>query len=314
MLGQKHLNHYDRNAPLRKKENKQISWEDAKTLVLSAYQEFSPTLAKIGEKFFTKNWIDAKVADGKDSGAFSHPCVPSVHPYILMNYQGKTRDVMTLAHELGHGIHQCLAAKQGYLMSSTPLTLAETASVFGEQLTFQKILKNEKNAAAKKLIIAAKVEDMLNTAIRQIAFLEFERKIHDERKNGEISLEKICEFWMEVQKESLGSAFKLNEEYRFFWSYIPHFIHSPFYVYSYAFGECLVNSLYGVYKKGEIKNFAAKYLEMLESGGTRHHKEMLEPFGLNACDPDFWQAGLNVISDYIDMIDAKTGSSVFSGV
>jgi oligoendopeptidase F len=243
------------------------------------------------------------VQNGKDSGAFSHPCVPSVHPYILMNYQGKVRDVMTLAHELGHGVHQYLARRQGYFMSETPLTLAETASVFGEQLTFQKILKNEKNPQKKKLIIAAKVEDMINTAIRQIAFLEFEKKVHDARKNGEISLEKICEFWMEVQKESLGSVFKFDEEYRFFWSYIPHFIHSPFYVYAYAFGECLVNSLYGVYKSGKVKNFEEKYLQMLESGGIKHHKEMLEPFGLNAAKPEFWQAGLDVISSYIDMIE-----------
>jgi oligoendopeptidase F len=303
ILGKKTMNHWDRNAPLSKDENKIVSWKDAKDLVLSAYEEFDPKMKKLGEQFFEKNWIDAQVRNGKDSGAFSHSTVPSVHPYILMNYQGKVRDIMTLAHELGHGIHQCLAKKQGALMCGTPLTLAETASVFGEQLTFQKILKNEKDEKKKSLIIANKIEDMINTAVRQIAFLEFERKIHDERKNGEISLEKICAFWMEVQKESLGPIFKFDEEYKFFWSYIPHFIHSPFYVYSYAFGDCLVNSLYGVYKKGNIKNFEAKYLEMLESGGTKHHKEMLEPFGLNAKDPKFWQAGLDVIIDYIDQLE-----------
>ncbi len=303
ILGKKQLNYWDRNAPLSPNENKIISWESAKNLVLEAYEEFHPNLRKIGELFFEQNWIDAEVRNGKDSGAFSHPCVPSVHPYILMNYQGKVRDVMTLAHELGHGVHQYLARDCGYLMSSTPLTLAETASVFGEQLTFQKILKNEKNAENKKLIIAAKIEDMLNTVVRQIAFLEFEKKVHDARKNGEISLEKICEFWMEVQKESLGSAFKFDEEYKFFWSYIPHFIHSPFYVYAYAFGDCLVNSLYGIYQEKKIKNFSEKYLEMLSAGGTKHHEELLKPFGLSVKDPQFWQSGLNVIINYINQLE-----------
>jgi len=303
ILGKKSLNYWDRNAPLSKEENKVIPWESAKELVLSAYEEFSLEMKKIGALFFDNNWIDAEVKTGKDSGAFSHPCVPSVHPYILMNYQGKTRDVMTLAHELGHGVHQYLAASQGYFMSQTPLTLAETASVFGEQLTFQKILKNEKDQKKKKLIIAAKVEDMINTVVRQIAFLEFERKVHDARKNGEVPLEKICQFWMEIQKESLGPIFKYDEEYRFFWSYIPHFIHSPFYVYAYAFGDCLVNSLYGVYQSKKVKNFEEKYLEMLRSGGIKHHKEMLEPFGLSVSDPKFWQAGLDVIINYIDQLE-----------
>lgn len=303
MLGKKVMNYWDRNAPLSKAENKLITWESAQNLVLEAYAEFSPEMKKIGEMFFKKNWIDAEVRKGKDSGAFSHPCVPSVHPYILMNYQGKVRDVMTLAHELGHGVHQYLASSQGYLMAGTPLTLAETASVFGEQLTFQKILKNEKDPQKKKLIIAAKVEDMINTVVRQIAFLEFETKVHKARKNGEISLEKICEFWMEVQKESLGSAFKFDDEYKYFWCYIPHFIHSPFYVYAYAFGDCLVNSLYGVYKSDKVKNFEEKYLQMLGKGGSQHHKEMLEPFGLSIKDEKFWQSGLDVISDYIDQLE-----------
>ncbi len=303
ILGKKTLNYWDRNAPLSKIENKKISWEEAKNLVLSAYEEFSPQMKKIGKTFFDKNWIDAQVRTGKDSGAFSHSTVPSVHPYILMNYQGKVRDVMTLAHELGHGIHQCLAGVQGHLMSSTPLTLAETASVFGEQLAFQKILKNEKDAKRKKFIIAAKVEDMINTVTRQIAFLEFEKKVHEARKDAEIPLEKLCQFWMEIQKESLGPIFKFDEEYRFFWSYIPHFIHSPFYVYAYAFGDCLVNSLYGIYKSGKIKNFEEKYLAMLASGGTKHHKEMLEPFNLSIRDPEFWQAGLDVIIGYINQLE-----------
>lgn len=309
MLGQKFLNYYDRNAPLAKNDEKIIRWQEAKELVLEAYGEFHPNLRKIGQQFFDKNWIDAKVANGKDSGAFSHPCVPSVHPYILMNFQGKVRDVMTLAHELGHGIHQFLAAKQGYLQAQTPLTLAETASVFGEQLTFQKILANETNDKKRSLIIASKVEDMINTVIRQIAFLDFERKIHDERKNGEIAMEKICEFWLEVQKESLGSAFKFGKEYRFFWCYIPHFIHSPFYVYSYGFGDCLVNALYGIYKSQNTKilkqEFSEKYLKMLESGGALHHKELLAPFGLSIAKPEFWQSGLDVIISLIDQLEAS---------
>jgi len=302
ILGKKQLNYWDRNAPLSKKENQITSWNDAKNLVLEAYAEFSPQMQKIGTEFFKKNWIDAKTRPGKDSGAFSHPCVPSVHPYILMNYQGKTRDIMTLAHELGHGVHQHLARDCGYLMSGTPLTLAETASVFGEQLTFQKILQKEKDPQKKRLIIASKVEDMINTVVRQIAFLEFEKKVHDARKNGEISLEKICEFWMTVQKDSLGSAFKFDEEYRFFWAYIPHFIHSPFYVYAYAFGDCLVNSLYGIYKSG-AKDFEKKYLAMLAAGGTKHHKEMLAPFGISINNEKFWQSGLDVIIDYIDQLE-----------
>ncbi len=303
ILGKKTLNYWDRNAPLSKNENKLISWQEAKDLVLSSYEEFSPQMSKIAQMFFDKKWIDAAPKSGKDSGAFSHPCVPSVHPFILMNYQGKVRDVMTLAHELGHGIHQYLARSQGYFMSDTPLTFAETASVFGEQLTFQKILKNEKNPTQKKLIIANKVEDMINTVIRQIAFLEFEKKVHEARKNGEISLEKICEFWMDVQKESLGSAFKFDEEYRFFWCYIPHFIHSPFYVYSYAFGDCLVNSLYGIYKSNKVSNFEEKYLEMLKSGGTKNHQDLLKPFKLSIQDESFWQSGLDVITNYINQLE-----------
>lgn len=310
MLGQKFLNYYDRNAPLAKSDNKPISWTKAQDLVLEAYSEFNPALEKIGRQFFEKNWIDAKVVSGKDSGAFSHPCVPSVHPYILMNFQGKIRDVMTLAHELGHGIHQVLAGKQGYLQAQTPLTLAETASVFGEQLVFQKILANEKNSEKRKLIIANKVEDMINTVVRQIAFLDFEKKIHDERKNGEIALEKICTFWMQIQRESLGNAFKFDDEYRFFWCYIPHFIHSPFYVYSYAFGDCLVNSLYGIYQQEKIsknggKIFSENYLKMLESGGILHHKELLAPFGLSIAKSEFWQSGLNVIISLIDQLEGN---------
>tara|TARA_Y100000385_G_scaffold159835_1_gene165898 strand:+ start:463 stop:2223 length:1761 start_codon:yes stop_codon:yes gene_type:complete len=301
LLGLNKMHYSDRNAPLSMDENL-TSWEDAKKIVLDAYNNFSPELAKIGQRFFDNNWIDVGVRDGKDSGAFAHPTIPSVHPYLLLNYQGKVRDIMTLAHELGHGVHQILASKKGYFMSGTPLTLAETASVFGEQLTFQEILKREQNQERKKIIIASKVEDMINTVIRQISFLEFERKVHDERKKGEISTERLCQFWMEVQKESLGGIFTFDDEYKYYWSYIPHFIHSPFYVYSYAFGDCLVNSLYGAYKNG-LDNFEEKYLAMLKAGGTLHHKELLAPFGLDASHKEFWQFGLDVISNYIDQID-----------
>ncbi len=302
ILGKDKLQYFDRNAPLPNAKEENISWEEAKEIVLTAYANFSPQLAQEGKRFFDNNWIDVGVRKGKDSGAFAHPCVPSVHPYLLLNYQGKVRDVMTLAHELGHGVHQLLSAKQGYLMAGTPLTLAETASVFGEQITFQEILRREKNSENKKLIIAGKVEDMINTVIRQIAFLDFEKKVHENRKNGEISIVDLNKFWMEVQKESLGDIFEFSEEYQYYWSYIPHFIHSPFYVYSYAFGDCLVNSLYGAYKGG-LKNFEEKYFEMLKAGGTLHHKELLNPFGLNASDPEFWQKGLDVISSYIDMLE-----------
>ena len=301
LLGLKKMHYSDRNAPLSMDE-KLTSWEDAKKIVSQAYNNFSPELAKIGQRFFDNNWIDVGVRDGKDSGAFAHPTVPSVHPYLLLNYQGKVRDIMTLAHELGHGVHQVLSSKQGYFMSGTPLTLAETASVFGEQLTFQEILKRENDPERKKIIIASKVEDMINTVIRQIAFLEFERKVHDARKEGEISTEKLCQFWMEVQEDSLGDIFTFDDEYKYYWSYIPHFIHSPFYVYSYAFCDCLVNSLYACYKNG-LENFEGKYLEMLKAGDTLHHKDLLAPFGLDASKPEFWQQGLDVIGGYIDQLE-----------
>ena len=282
--------------------SEKISWDVAVDTVIEAYSDFSPEMAKIGKRFFDENWIDAPAREGKDSGAFSHPTVPSAHPYILMNFQGKIRDVMTLAHELGHGVHQCLAAEQGALMASTPLTLAETASVFGEQLTFRKLLERQESEQQKKIMIANKVEDMLNTVVRQIAFCEFERQVHDERKNGEIPAERLCEIWLDVQKESLGPAIKFDDEYKYFWSYIPHFIHTPFYVYAYAFGDCLVNSLYKVYQDSP-DGFVEKYIEMLKAGGTLRHKELLAPFGLDASDPKFWQGGLDIISSFVDQLN-----------
>jgi oligoendopeptidase F len=298
----KKLKYWDRNAPLPAAPERAIPWRDARETVLGAYARFTPDMAKIGKRFFDEGWIDAEVRPGKQSGAFSHPTVPSAHPYILMNYQGKARDVMTLAHELGHGVHQVLAGRQGHLMADTPLTLAETASVFGEMLTFRSMLDGETDAARKRAMLAGKVEDMLNTVVRQIAFFEFERRVHDERRQGELLPERLGEIFTAVQRESLGPAFDFDEEYRHFWCYIPHFIHSPFYVYAYAFGDCLVNSLYAVYQQAD-KGFAEKYLEMLRAGGTKRHKELLAPFGLDASDPAFWRKGLSVVEGFIDELE-----------
>jgi len=298
----KKLEYWDRNAPLPAAPERAIPWRAARETVLGAYARFTPDMAKIGKRFFDEGWIDAEVRPGKQSGAFSHPTVPSAHPYILMNYQGKARDVMTLAHELGHGVHQVLAGRQGHLMADTPLTLAETASVFGEMLTFRAMLDGETDAARKRAMLAGKVEDMLNTVVRQIAFFEFERRVHDERRQGELLPERLGEIFTAVQRESLGPAFDFDEEYRHFWCYIPHFIHSPFYVYAYAFGDCLVNSLYAVYQQAD-KGFAEKYLEMLRAGGTKRHKELLAPFGLDASDPAFWRKGLSVVEGFIDELE-----------
>jgi oligoendopeptidase F len=302
-FGKTRLPHWDRNAPLPKVPTRTIDWAEAKGTVLDAYAKFSPHMADIAERFFAKNWIDAPVRPGKAPGAFAHPTVPSVHPYVLLNYQGKPRDVMTLAHELGHGVHQVLAAPNGALMAPTPLTLAETASVFGEMLTFRALLARITDKEQRRAMLAAKVEDMINTVVRQIAFYGFERRVHVERKSGELTAERLGEVWREVQGESLGPAIELKPGYETFWTYIPHFIHSPFYVYAYAFGDCLVNSLYAVYERSEA-GFAARYLDMLAAGGTKHHSELLAPFGLDARDPTFWQGGLSVIERLIDELEA----------
>jgi oligoendopeptidase F len=296
-FGKDQLNHWDRNAPLPNVPTRSYNWEDARHLVLSAYSAFSPKMAQIAQRFFDERWIDAPVRPGKAPGAFAHPTVPSAHPYVLLNYQGKPRDVMTLAHELGHGVHQVLAAPNGALMAPTPLTLAETASVFGEMLTFRSLLA-QAGPEQRRAMLAAKVEDMINTVVRQIAFYSFERKLHEARREGELTAEQIGELWMSVQGESLGPAIAMREGYETFWAYIPHFVHSPFYVYAYAFGDCLVNSLYGVYQKAE-SGFVEKYFALLSAGGTKHHSELLAPFGLDARDPGFWQIGLNMIEGMI---------------
>ncbi len=305
-FGQDALDFWDRNAPLPNMPQRTYAWVDARDTVLGAYAAFSPRMAGIAEEFFTRNWIDAPVRPGKAPGAFAHPTVPSAHPYVLLNYQGKPRDVMTLAHELGHGVHQVLAAPNGALMANTPLTLAETASVFGEMLTFQALLAKAQSIAERRAMLAAKIEDMINTVVRQIAFYTFERKVHVERRSGELTREKICELWMSVQSESLGPAIRLGPGYETYWAYIPHFIHSPFYVYAYAFGDCLVNSLYGVYQRAS-EGFAERYLAMLAAGGSKHYSELLAPFGLDAKDPAFWQIGLSMIGSLIDELEMLDG-------
>ena len=296
------LDYWDRNAPLPEDDARLYDWPQARKMVLDAYGSFEPRLAQIAERFFDERWIDAELRDGKDSGAFSHSTVPSVHPYILMNFHGKARDVMTLAHELGHGVHQVLSGPQGTLMADTPLTTAETASVFGEMLTFRSLLDGENTLAGRHILLAGKVEDMLNTVVRQIAFHTFEERVHDERAKGELSPERLGDIWMDVQRESLGDSIRFDDDYRSYWAYIPHFVHSPFYVYAYAFGDCLVNSLYDVFQGGH-PGFQEKYLDMLSAGGTRRHKELLAPFGLDASDPDFWKRGMGVVAGFVEELE-----------
>jgi oligoendopeptidase F len=302
-LGLEKLKQWDRNAPLPESDEKVYDWEEARQIVLDAYSGFAPEMAEIAGRFFDNNWIDAAVRPGKSPGAFAHPTVPSVHPYVMLNYLGKPRDVMTLAHELGHGVHQVLAADQGLLMSQTPLTLAETASVFGEMLTFRSLLDRAQSPAERKVMLARKVEDMINTVVRQIAFYLFERKVHEARLEGELTSEQLGEIWLDIQKTSLGPVFEFDQDYASYWSYIPHFIHSPFYVYAYAFGDCLVNSLYSVYQNAE-QGFQERYFEMLKAGGSKHHSELLRPFDIDASDPDFWYKGISMISGLIDEIEA----------
>ncbi len=302
-FGKEQLNAWDRNAPLPTSDDRVYDWQTARDTVLEAYGAFSPQLVEIAEPFFTRGWIDAPTKDGKSPGAFAHPTVPSAHPYLMLNYLGKARDVMTLAHELGHGVHQVLAAPQGALMAPTPLTLAETASVFGEMLTFRSMLAKTTDPRQRFAMLSSKVEDMLNTVVRQIAFYTFEREVHTRRKEGELTTEDLNRIWLDIGAESLGPGIKLNEGYDIFWAYIPHFIHSPFYVYAYAFGDCLVNSLYAQYEKSS-EGFAERYFELLKAGGSRHHSELLAPFGLDARDPGFWDLGLGMIERLIDELEA----------
>ncbi|WP_299200977.1 M3 family oligoendopeptidase [uncultured Tateyamaria sp.] len=302
-LGLEKMQVWDRNAPLPMEDPRIVNWDEAEKTVMDAYNAFDPRMGELANPFFKKGWIDAGVKPGKAPGAFAHPTVTDVHPYVMLNYLGKPRDVMTLAHELGHGVHQVLAAGQGEMLSSTPLTLAETASVFGEMLTFRKMLDGAKDDAQRKVMLAGKVEDMINTVVRQIAFYDFECKLHEARRGGELTPEDINDIWMSVQGESLGPAFEFMDGYETFWAYIPHFVHSPFYVYAYAFGDGLVNALYSVYAEG-TEGFEDKYFDMLKAGGSKHHKELLAPFGLDASDPKFWDKGLSMISGFIDELEA----------
>ena len=301
-----HLEYWDRNAPLSQESEQGISWLQARDIVLKAYEQFSPSMAQIGRQFFDKNWIDAAVKQGKTSGAFSHSTVPSANPYILLSYQGKTRDVMTLAHELGHGIHQVLAGKQGTLLSDTPLTLAETASVFGEMLVFKSMLKNQTDPVKKRQLVAGKIDDMMNTVVRQIAFYDFEQQVHIHRRSKELSADDISNLWLETQRQALGPAVHMDDTSRPYWAYVSHFIHSPFYVYAYAFGDCLVNSLYAVYQnqsENQPGQFVDKYIDLLSAGGTKKYADLLQPFGLKADDPEFWNQGLGMIADFINQLE-----------
>ncbi|NRB16760.1 MAG: M3 family oligoendopeptidase [Rhodobacteraceae bacterium] len=302
-LGLERMQVWDRNAPLPMENTRTVSWAEAEQTVMEAYTAFDPRMGELAAPFFSKGWIDAGVKPGKAPGAFAHPTVTDVHPYVMLNYLGKPRDVMTLAHELGHGVHQRLAAGQGEMLSSTPLTLAETASVFGEMLTFRKMLDKAETKEQRKILLAGKVEDMINTVVRQIAFYDFECKLHAARAEGELTPDDINALWMSVQAESLGECFDFMDGYETFWAYIPHFVHSPFYVYAYAFGDGLVNALYSVYAEGD-EGFEDKYFEMLKAGGSKHHKELLAPFGLDASDPKFWDKGLSMISGFIDELEA----------
>ncbi|PRY91167.1 M3 family oligoendopeptidase [Donghicola tyrosinivorans] len=302
-LGLDTMEVWDRNAPLPMETQRKINWPEAEKIVMDAYGSFDQRMAELAEPFFSKGWIDAGVKPGKAPGAFAHPTVTDAHPYVLLNYLGKPRDVMTLAHELGHGVHQRLAAGQGEMLSSTPLTLAETASVFGEMLTFRKMLEGAKDKNERKVMLAGKVEDMINTVVRQIAFYDFECKLHDARRSGELTPDDINALWMSVQAESLGPVFDFMPGYETFWAYIPHFVHTPFYVYAYAFGDGLVNALYAAYQE-QPEGFQDKYFEMLKAGGSKHHKELLAPFGLDASDPAFWDKGLSMIEGFIDELEA----------
>lgn len=301
-LGVEKIPFWDRLAPAPFGHDHSISWETAKKIVLDAYHEFSPQMASIAKTFFDNNWIDAKPYEGKDSGAYMNGVVKSHHPYVFMNYHGTLSDVKTLAHELGHAVHYVLASKQAQLNYETPLTIAETASVFGEMLTFRSLLSQEKDPIQKKAIIANKVDQMLSTVVRQIAFFEFEKKIHNARKKGDLSLDEIRSIWLDTMQESLGDAIDLSETYQDYWLYVSHFIHAPFYVYAYAFGDCLVNSLYAKYQASH-EGFVDKYLDLLSAGGSKRYNELLKPFDLDAKDPKFWQMGLSVIEDLIDQLE-----------
>jgi oligoendopeptidase F len=301
-FGKIKIDWWDRNAPLPETVDKTIEWSEAKSIVLESFASFHPKISNTANLFFKNNWIDAPVRQGKASGAFAHPSVPSLHPYVLVNYQGKIRDVMTLAHELGHGVHQILAAKNGLLMAETPLTLAETASVFGEMLVFRKLL-DDSSLEQKKQLLAGKIEDMLNTVVRQIGFHQFEVKFHEARIKSELTPDEISDIWMATQSHAVGPSVNLSNDYRSLWAYIPHFVHTPFYVYAYAFGDSLVNALWYSYQNSDKEIFSKKYIDMLTAGGTKSHGELLKPFNLSAYDSSFWRKGVSMISGLMDELE-----------
>jgi oligoendopeptidase F len=303
MLGLDELLDYDRYAPLEHLPDKKITWQDGRVMVIDAFGKFSPRMAEIAGYFFDKKWIHAPVHEGKRGGAFAHPCVPEVHPYVLVNYTGNLRDVSTVAHELGHGVHQYLAAERGYYNSNTTLVLSETASVFAELLVFNSQLELLSDKEEKKAFICQKLESIFATVFRQVSMNRFEEKVHNARRaQGELKSEEVTEYWLATQREMFGDSVTLSDNYGIWWSYIPHFLHTPGYVYSYAFGELLVLALYGLYKK-EGESFVPKYLELLAAGGSRTPYELLEPFGVNLDDPQFWNDGLKIIDDLLSMIE-----------
>ncbi len=303
LLGLDELYDYDRYAPLPALPDRLVSWQECKEMVLGGFRSFSPEMADIAELFFEQNWIHAPLLDGKRGGAFAHPAVPDANPFILVNYTGNLRDVSTVAHELGHGIHQYLAKEKGYFNSDTPLVLAETASVFAELLIFHKQLETLSDAAEKRAFVCQKLESIFATVFRQISMNRFEELIHNRRRGqGEVSTDDFSSLWMESQEAMFGDAVTLTEQYRIWWSYIPHFLHTPGYVYSYAFGELLVLSLYRIYQE-EGDAFIPKYLHLLSQGGSASPYELLAPFAIDLNDTSFWQGGLQVIENILKEIE-----------
>jgi len=303
LLGLKKLEHYDRYAPLPSLPVKVINWRSCRDIVLTAFAEFSPRMAEIGTMFFDRNWIHAPLGEGKRGGAFAHPCVPEVHPYLLVNYTGNLRDVSTVAHELGHGIHQVLAASQGHFNSDTPIPLAETASVFSELLVFNSQLALLASEQERRAFICQKLESIFATVFRQTAMNRFEHMMHEgRRKHGELSSEQLSEYWLTSQRAMFGDTVHLNADYGLWWSYIPHFLSTPGYVYSYAFGELLVLALYGIYRR-EGASFIDKYLDLLAAGGSHSPYELLQPFGIDLDSPEFWQTGLTVIEEMVAKVE-----------
>jgi len=303
LLGLDELLDYDRYAPLQHLPDTKISWDECRAMVLKAFGDFSPRMAEIGGYFFDRDWIHAPVQEGKRGGAFAHPCVPEVHPYVLVNYTGNLRDVSTVAHELGHGIHQYLAAEQGYYNSDTPLVLAETASVFAELLVFNSQLELLQDQDERKAFICQKLESIFATVFRQISMNRFEDRVHNARREqGELKTEEITDFWLLTQREMFGDSVTLTDDYGIWWSYIPHFLHTPGYVYSYAFGELLVLALYALYKK-DGEGFVPRYMDLLRAGGSQGPYKLLEPFGLDPDDPKFWDSGLQIIDEMLQLVE-----------